>query len=147
MDGHIKYGHVRGGVTKAGNSLVWAASQTVKARSGRFVYNNAGAITLCGDGADEILGFAEEAEGTPATGAPASVIVDPTAVYRIPVGAGTFAASMVGKTCDLKVTSNIQGADLATSTDDVFIIVDGDLTDNAWVEVMLNQIERAQSGV
>lgn len=150
MNSHIKYGHYRGGDVKAQDkSIAWAAGQVVKARSGRFVYNNAGAITLCADGADEIMGHAEESEGTPATGSAVSggIIVDPSAIYRIPVGAGTYTAAMLGKTCDLKVTANIQGADLTASVDDVFIIVGGDIVNNEWVDVMLSQNERSQNGV
>ena len=144
---YMKYGHVRGGRIKASPGLVWAASQVVKARSGRFVLNTAGAITLCGDGADTIFGWAEESEGTPVAASKVGVIVDPSAIYRIPVDGGTFAIAMVDKTCDLGVTSNIQGADLAASVDDVLIIVGGDLVNNEWVDVMINPKERNAVGV
>lgn len=141
----LKYGQVRGG--DKGVTGYWAAAQAVKARSGRFVYNNAGAITLCGDGENEVMGHAEESERTPATGEAVKIVTDPSAIYRIPVMGGTYGVAMQGKTCDLKVANGIQGANLEAADDDVFVIVDGDLVNNDWVHVQLNQKERAQSGV
>jgi len=143
---YIKFGYIRGG-DRLAKDVVWKASQTVKARSGRFVINDAGAIAIAGDGANEIFGHADEAEGTPATGAPARVVIDPTAIFRVPVMAGTYVKAMDGKTCDIKVTANVQGADLTAATDDVLIIVGGDLVNNEYVDVQMNQNERGQAGV
>ena len=147
---HIKYGHYRGGNVSV--PAKWAASQVVKARSGRFVYlDGSGHLTIADDGANEIFGHAEEADRTTSATAgieECKVNIDPSAVFRIPVGAGTYVATMRGKTCDIiKDASDIQGADLTANTDVVLIIVDGDLVDNDWVDVMINQKERCQSGV
>lgn len=150
MDGHIKYGHYRGGHVSVPVKL--AASQVFKQHSGRFVYlDGSGNAVIADDGANEIFGHAEESERTSSSTAGielANVVIDPTAIFRIPVGAGTYAATMRGKTCDIiKDSNNIQGADLTAADDDVLVIVDGDLVGNAWVDVMINQKERCQSGV
>ena len=148
-EAHIKYGWVRGGKTSVSKPL--AASQVFKARSGRFVYlDGSGNITVADDGADEIFGFAEESERTSNSTAAveyANIIIDPTAVFRIPVAAGTYAKTMDGKHCDILIDANgIQGADLTAAADDVLIVIDGNATEG-WVEVMINQKERSQSGV
>lgn len=150
MSEQLKYGHARGGSVSV--PVLLAASQTFKAKSSRFVYlDGSGYATVCDDGADEVFGFADVAAGTYSSTAGvdvANVIVDPSAVYRVPVAAGTYVATMRGKTCDILIDANgIQGADLSASTDDVLTIIDGDLVGNKWVDVMLTQKERAQSGV
>jgi hypothetical protein len=145
-ENYIKYGYIRGG-DRLLKDVVWKASQVVKARSGRFVINDAGAIAIAGDGANEIIGHADEAEGTPATGAPARVNNDLTAIFRVPVMAGTYVKAMDGKTCDIKVTSNVQGADLTAATDNVLIVVGGDLVNNEYVDVRINPKEISQAGV
>lgn len=145
----LKYGQVRGG--NVGVSVPIAASQAFKARSGRFVYlNDSGHAVLCGDGANELFGHAEESERTSSSVAGSEkckVVIDPTAVFRIPVLNGTFAITMVGKTCDLIDVGGVQGADLGTADDDVLIVVDGDVVGNKWVDVRVNPKEIAQSGV
>lgn len=146
---YVKYGHYRGG--HASVPVPLAASQVFKARSGQFVnLDGSGNAVVSASGVDEVFGCAEEAERTSSSTAALEVVnvnVDPTAIFRIPVGAGTYVAAMRGKTCDIIKTSDIQGADLTASADDVLIVVDGDLVGNAWVDVMINQKERSQSGV
>lgn len=145
----LKYGHTRGGSVSVPVAL--AASQTFVAASGKFVYLAAGLATIADDGANEIFGHATiEAGVTSSTAGKqiVSVIVDPSAIFRVPVAAGTYVVAMKGKTCDILIDANgIQGADLSASADDVLIVVDGDEVDNLWVDVMINQKERAQSGV
>jgi len=140
----LKYGHVRGGSVSV--PCVLAAS-TFVAASGRFVYLASGIATLADDGANELFGFADVPAGLAVAGDIGNIIIDPSAVYRIPVGAGTYVVAMRGKTCDIIITAGIQGADLSANTDNVFIVVDGDAVDNLWVDVMLNQNERGQVGV
>lgn len=145
----LKYGHTRGGSVSVPCPL--AASQTFKAASGRFVYLAAGLATLADDGADEIFGHVEDVGAFSATAGKdiVNVNVDPTAVFRIPVAAGTYVLTMRGQTCDLLIDANgIQGADLSNeSADNILIIVDGDTVDNRWVDVMISQNERAQGEV
>lgn len=140
----LKYGHTRGGSVSVPCAT---AASTFVAASGRFVYLNAGVATLADDGANEIFGFADVAAGLQVAGTINNIIIDPTAIFRIPVIAGTYVAAMRGKTCDLIITGGIQGADLTASDDDVLIVVDGDEVSNLWVDVMLNPKEIAQSGV
>jgi len=144
MSEQLKYGHTRGGSVSA---PVPVAAETYYAQSGRFVYMNDGVATKCGDGANEIFGFADVGAGLKVAGTIHNIIVDPSAVYRIPVDGGTFVVGMIGDTCDIGVSGNIQGADLEANTDAVFIIVGGDTVDNNWVDVMLNQNERGQQTV
>lgn len=145
----FKYGLIRGG--HASTPVPLAASQVIKWKSGRFVnLDGSGNAVISVAGANEIFGHIEESERTSnATAALelAKCIVDPSAVYRIPIDTGTYVAAMRGKTCDIGVTSSIQGADLTANTDKVLVVIDGDLVDNNWVDVMINQKERAQSGV
>jgi hypothetical protein len=152
MGEQLKYGHIRGGTVSVPVPL--AASQAFKAKSGRFVYLPAttGHATICASGADEVFGFAEEYQRTSSSTAAAekaNIIIDPTAVFRIPVSTGTYVVSMRGKSCDIitNATTGIQGANLVAADDDVLIVVDGDDVDNKWVDVMISQNERAQSGV
>ena len=145
----LKYGHTRGGSISVPCPL--AASQVFVAASSRFVYlDGSGHAVVADDGANEIFGHAEAAAGIYSSTAAkdvVNVVIDPSAVFRIPVIAGTYVITMRGKTCDLLVTGGIQGADLTAADDDVLVIVDGDAVDNLWVDVMINQKERCQSGV
>jgi hypothetical protein len=59
-------------------------------------------------------------------------------VVRLKVNSGTYAATMRYNTCDLSVSSNQQGVQLDASAEDTVIIVDGDLVNNRWVDVIVN---------
>lgn len=142
----LKYGWIRGG--KVSTQVPIAATQTIVAASGRFVYMNAGAATIADDGQDHLFGFLEApAAVSPTTGTLYDCIIDMTAVYRIPVGAGTYVAAMLGDTCDIIITAGIQGADLTGSTDNVLTIVGGDAVNNKYVDVMLTPKEWAQQTI
>jgi len=145
-DSHIKFGWVRGGKVSAPST--WAAGSDVLVNTGgKFVIKSGIGVAIATDGSNEILGHAEDGARTTVAADPVNIIVDPSAVYRIPINSGTYSHAMQFDTCDLGVTSNVQGANLAAADDDVFIIVDGDVSGQAWVEVMLNQNERGQAGV
>lgn len=129
------------------------ASEVIKWASGRFVKaDGSGRVEIAVDGTAEIIGWleAEIGEGTASSTEGATKgVVNPSlnAVYRIPINAGTYVASMQFKTCDLAVSSNIQGAKLDASGEDTIMIVDGDLVNNEWVDVILNPSKRGQTGV
>jgi hypothetical protein len=112
------------------------------AASGKFVKrtgNGTDTVTMAGDGHTEILGHMEvEAIATTLGTEKRKVVCDLTAVFRIPVITGTYTHLMKGKTCDLVISSNVQGADLTQTSEDTIIVVDGDLVNSAWVDVMLN---------
>lgn len=63
---------------------------------------------------------------------------DHSAVYRVPVGSGTYARSNRGKLCDLVVTNGVQGAAVQVSTRGHIRLLDGDETNNYWVVAQIN---------
>ena len=142
---HIKYGQIKGCEVNV-EGLIWAASQVIGNQSGKFVYLNDGALTLCVDAVNPIFGWAQEASGasTPAVGDLVTVNVAWDAVYRIPINGGTFVVGMIGDSCDLAVETNTnygantQGAQLDASTEDTVIIVGGDAVNNKYVDVRIN---------
>jgi len=134
MSEQLKYGWLYGG--KVSVPVAMAATQALAAQSGRFVYMNAGAATLCADAITTIFGFLEAHAHTPATAAVLNCIIDLTAVFRIPVNSGTFVVGMTGDYCDISISDDIQGAQLDASTENLLIIVGGSST--VYVDVMMN---------
>jgi hypothetical protein len=145
----LKYGQISGG--EQGYEHILAAAQTIVAASGKFVKRTGAStdtVTIAGDGDTELLGHLEvEAIATTLGTEKRKVVNDLTAVFRIPVNSGTYEHVMKGKTCDLSVSNNVQGAQLDASTEDTLIIVNGDEVNNLWVDVMLNPGEMAATGV
>lgn len=145
----LKYGHVRGG--KVSHPVPIGASEVFKTASGQFVTNDAsGRAEVAGDGTASLWGHMECEEFTASSTEGADVrnmIVDPSAVFRIPVNSGTYVATMLGETCDLSVSSSIQGAQLDASSEDTVRIVGGDVTNNYWVELMFVDAKRYNTGV
>jgi hypothetical protein len=136
----LKYGQIRGG--HVGVEGYMAESQTLSRQSGRFVYlDAAGRLTLCSDGASSrIWGSVEsglDAEA-PSVDDRVNCNISLDAVYRIPVNSGTFVKAMIGDTCDLSVSNNVQGAQLDASDENIIVVVDGDLVNNNWVDVKIN---------
>ena len=136
MSKALKYDWIKGGEVSV--PVAMAAAQVISARSGKFVYMNAGAATLNVDGTTSIFGFLESHAHTPTVGDYLNCIIDLTAVFRIPVNAGTYVVGMIGDYCDISISSNIQGAQLNASTEDTLIIVGGDADNNYYVDVMMN---------
>lgn len=150
LDGvQLKYGWLRGG--QEGYEHILAASQVIKNASGKFVKRTGAStdtVTLAVDGTTEILGHLEcEAIASTAGTEKRKVICDLTAVFRIPVNSGTYSHVMKGKTCDISVSSDIQGAQLDASSEDTLVIVGGDEVNNKWVDVMINPAKFAATGV
>ena len=145
----LKYGPIRGG--RNGFWVPLGASEVIKAKSGRFVKSDgSGRAEVAVDGSTELIGFLDCEEFTASSTEGADkrwCINDLTAVFRLPINSGTYAATMKGKTCDVSVSSTIQGVQLDASSEDTLIIVDGDLINNAWVDVMLNPIKLGATGV
>ena len=136
---NLRYGQVKGGEVSYEHIL--AASQTLVAASGKFVArtgDGTDTVTLC-DGHTHILGWmVVEAIASTAGTEKRKIICDLTAVFRLPIDSGTYTHLMKGKTCDLDVSSDIQGAALDDTTADLIVIVDGDLVNQNWVDGMLN---------
>ena len=137
MEKLLKFGHVRGG--KTSTPVVLTAADAYVANSASFVViAAAGTATKVAASGTTIFGWAEtEVVASVVAGTPCNVIIDPSAVYRIPVVAGTYTpAKYLGRGCDIVLSGNIQGADLTAHTDDVLLIVGGDATLN-YVDVMV----------
>jgi hypothetical protein len=119
------------------------AAQVIKDRSGRFVTltTNTGAVSISGAADTMLDGFIDTAE----TASSASGLIAPMIPaagcrerFRIPIITGTLTALMFGKTCDIAVSSNVQGANLTASSTDVLLIVGGDIAGQTYVDVMIN---------
>ena len=150
----LKYGPIKNEVSGPYIPIPMGASEVVAAKSGRFVKNDgSGRAEIAVAGSTLLLGWIELPHNanysstniftcSATEGGDVAPLIPAWAalgiVFRIPVNTGTFVATMRGKTCDLSVVSNIQGAALGASTEDTIIIVDGDLVNNAWVDVMIN---------
>lgn len=139
----LKYGPFKGN-TELYVPGYMGASEVISNQSGRFVIQDAaGYLDIAAAGDTELAGWVEAAaQTTNATDGVTKVSLIPATaclgmIFRIPVNTGTFDITMRGKTCDLSVVSDIQGADLTASGEDVVQIIDGDLVNNNWVDVAL----------
>ena len=145
----LRYGQVAGGKTMV--DAEWGASEVVKAASGRFVITDgSGRLEIADSGDTQLVGWAEHREETVSStegGTKTQLNINTDAVYKIPLGgSGTLTRAMFYDTCDLIVASNIQSADL-TSTEDVIVIVGGDIANQKWVLVKLNTRKMYTQGV
>lgn len=154
--GDTKYGWLRGDIHGAINLPLKSGEEINGEKSGRFcTVDSSGRIVMATATDSALYGYVES--GTILSSANTSdglfnlkVITSRDAVFRIPVTTGTYAASMKGKTCDLVVTSaspDVMGANLSASDYDVVVIVDGDLDNNAYVDVMLARPGFSYTGV
>jgi len=147
----LKFGLIKPAQDVVSVPLPMAASEVRGALSSGFVTldsNGNGVYSVVGSAT--IFGHVDSPAETASATAGATVygcIIDPTAVFRVPISAGTYAhATYRGKVCDPAVSSNVQGAALDVTTNALLIIVDGDVSgDNAWVDVMINQEERIRT--
>jgi hypothetical protein len=158
MGSDLKYGIVKGESNAIKLSAPMGASEVIAVKSGRFVTNDAsGRMEIAKDGSTLLAGFVELPDGknysstgiytcSSTEGAdiagwyPAALNIG--VVYRIPINSGTYAATMLGETCDISVSSNIQGAQLDASAEDTLIIVGGMIggtsANGGWVDVAIN---------
>lgn len=156
----VRYGPM--GQYSAGVPVGMGASEVVKARSGRFAVNDgSGRAEIADDGDSEIIGWVEVGEQTCSStegATKATLIRDLDLVFRIPLAydASTYtvnyASTLLWKTCDLKVVSTYQKANLTTADDDVLIVVGGkaatsSTADDGYVDVMMNPAKFGATGV
>jgi hypothetical protein len=145
----LKYGHIMGPEVYV--PVRMGASEVISAASGRFVKSDgSGRAEIAGDGSTQLIGHVEGAAQTCSSTEGATVLllnISLSAVYRIPIGTGTLAYTEFYDTCDLIVASNIQGAQVGVSSEDTVIIVGGDITNQQWVDVMLNPAKMGAQGV
>lgn len=132
----LKYGAQRG-LLQATVDIYMAASEVIKAASGRFVtIDSSGNGTITGAASTTIFAFIEAAEQTCSSTARGTVlpgVVNYDTIFRIPVNnaatAGGSAAlwnAIIGKKLDLRVDSNIQGLDADVTTRGHVIVVNAD---------------------
>jgi len=150
----IKYGPCKKEDTAPSLSIPMASTQYIPA-GGAFVTITSGNATIAGDGSTLLAGLvfpgevgldagkmyqtgSSTAAATVCPFLPISAMLN--VVVRLPVYSGTFTAAMRGKTCDIAIitASKLQGVQLDASSEDTVIIVDGDLVNNAWVDVVVN---------
>ena len=144
MNKDLVYGHISGG--KASVPVTSSEEITVTDQGGKFVFMDSGYVKLSGDGDTSIFGWIEAAAGTYASGTKFNCIIDPTAMFRIGVNAGTLTAAMNGESCDLSVASNVQGLQVNASTEDVVQIIEVDAT-NQIATVRMNPSKVIPAGV
>lgn len=138
------------------------ASEVITAWSGKFVKNDgSGRMEIAGDGNAELAGWVELPAQTCSSteGATKGVLYNnPCDVFRLPLRYDNstydrnYSDALFGETCDLVVISNVQYANLSTSTEDVIIIVGGQAASSAtandgYVDVMLNPNKMFVTGV
>lgn len=140
MAKQLKYGWIRG--DKVAVPVPMAASQTIVDQSGKFVYMDNGGAKLCADALAYIFGHleigTEDGSIAPTAGDYYNCIVGLSNVFRIPVNSGTYVVGMIGDKADLSVSTNVQGAQLDASDENLVHVVGGDADDNNWVDVMVN---------
>lgn len=153
MSEQSKYGIIKGEDSAPILSIPVGASEVIPAGGAFCTNDGSGRAEIAGDGSTLLAGFiypgdpgldagqkyqtASSTEG--GTIAPFIAIASMLGVVvRLPITGGTYAATMIGKTADLEVVANAQGVQLDASSEDTVIVVNGDLVNNAWVDVMVN---------
>ena len=150
----LKYGMIKGQPSCVSIPGRMGASEVIAVKSGRFVTRDtSGRLEIAGDGSTLLTGWVELPENknynssgiytcSTTEGAdvapfwPISMLLG--VVFRIPINSGTYVQTMEWETCDLSVSSNIQGVQLDASAEDTVIIVGGDLVNNAWIDIIVN---------
>lgn len=131
------------------------ASEVFKKKGGAFVKDDgSGRMEVASAASTNIAGYAlfndDFTSSSTEGGTTLPVDLSYDSVFEIPINSGTWADTMRGKTCDLSVSSNIQGANLAASSTDVIILVDkGTTTGTTVVSVLckINPNTQSLSGV
>lgn len=149
----IKYGIIKNGSSCPRLTVLVGASEVIPAGGAFAKDDGSSRAEIAVDGTTLLMGFVYPGEagldagkkyqtasstegGTVAPFIPASAMLG--VVVRMPINSGTYAATMRYNTCDISVSSNVQGVQLDASAEDTLIIVDGDLVNNRWCDVILN---------
>lgn len=147
---HLKYGHIRGGKV----SMPWTMTdgEVINPQSGRFVFRNiTTGLAEIADTTDAIFGFAEASEDSSTSSLVIGVIMDLTAVFRIPLIYDNstynvnFSAVIKGECCDIKVSGGVQYADTSNNSKKQLLIVGGKAatatsiaSNDGYLDVMIN---------
>lgn len=111
----------------SGNALLTADTDTVVS----------GAIIGVGAG-NPVAGTAYYTTSSTAGAEKMACTSDPSCVFRIPIGSGTYSRANRGKVCDLVITNGVQAAAVQVATRGHVRLLDGDETNNKWVIVQIN---------
>ena len=107
-------------------SVLTNAAIAFKGAGGKFVSGVGNSLVLAVAASTALLGWAEVAEFTTATTDVITVNMAKDAVYEMPIDTAVTEAALqalIGKTCDIIVTSGIQYADHNASAVDILQIV------------------------
>lgn len=110
------------------------ASEVFKKKGGAFLSDEgSGRLEIAIATDTNIIGhaadFAEDFTASSTEGATIlKVNTDLQAHYELPINTGTWAATMRGKTCDLSISSSIQGLNLAAASINVIELVEAGTT-------------------
>jgi len=111
--------------------------------------NTAGYAALTTIGAATIFGSLEggyDVTASATTGATKMMCnINTNTIYRIPINSGTYANTLRGVYCDLSVASDIQGAALGTTAAGHVLIVNGDVTNQKWVDVKIRPVVQGKT--
>ena len=132
---NLEYGKRAGG-----NGLVFSwpvgASEVFKRQGGGFVTidaNGRAEIAIAGD--LDIIGYAllnvDRTASATEGGDTVRVDLSHESVYEVPINAGTWADTMLGKLCDISVVAGIQGVDLGASGENVVQLINKGTTNKA----------------
>lgn len=112
-----------------------ATGEVFKKLGGKFVRLNASEELEVASATDvNLIGWAlVDADYTSAAGDKLSVCIDPNAIYGLPASTTLTAASLkavLGKTCDLAISSSIQQCDITAHAIDCLQVVGGNVDRN-----------------
>jgi hypothetical protein len=149
--GEVKFGAL--GIPVGGYTMGMGASEVISDKSGHFVKNDgSGRAEIAGDGHTDLLGWAELGAQTCSSteGATlATIYRDCNCRFRIPLAYDNstytvnYSAALIGKSYDLIVISNVQHANLTTTSEKTITVVNGlaassATADDGWVDVVLS---------
>jgi hypothetical protein len=149
----VKYDKIRGDSVGVVHNIPVAASQAFKLNSGKFVKLASNQADIADSGDSELFGWAlvggDTTSSSVAGATKISVDTSPLSVFELPIDetlTETELAAILGETCDLIVTSDIQYADVGESNEDTIQIVGYDV-DRQTVHVRMNPNKMAATGV
>ena len=137
----LQYGR-RAGTSVYVTDYPIGASEVFKKKGGAFMVDDAsGRLEIAIATGTKIIGHAEFHEDFTASSTEGATVLpidlDLDNIFEIPINAGTYAATMRGKVCDLSISSSIQGANLAAAAQKVIEIVAAGTTNPAGTVVSI----------
>jgi hypothetical protein len=150
----VEYGKIRGDDSGVIGLVPVAASQAFKALSGKFVkLDDSKHADIADSGDSELFGWAlvggDTTSSATAAGTKISVDTSTSSVFELPIDEAKTEAELallLGETCDLIVSDDIQYADVGESSEDTIQIVGYDYNRQT-VHVRLNPNKIAATGV